>query len=253
MAGPAARTRPANNDAPLTCGLVTEQSQLGRNGGAQKATGALNHIKIDDRYGVACDGGCACAVAQECAVAAPSLLAAVISRHVPCHAEIEKHTGIAEKTLSEFVLALSKQSKSVKDFKKQLDTNGAEFPESLVHTLWNVIQALQVCAAGNQARDAWHMQADIAAAHVRACSTGAVQTNAVLMSSQPKANGAAKAANGSGPTVSSRDGEFQGLTIEDTRDRARRLQQVLLPCLLSVHHATERTESLASCCCSATI
>lgn len=46
------------------------------------------------------------------------------------------------------MLALSKQSKNVKDFKKQLDTNGAEFPESLVHTLWNIIQALQVRVSG---------------------------------------------------------------------------------------------------------
>jgi hypothetical protein len=141
---------------------------------------------------------------------------------------------------------LSKQSKSVKDFKKQLDTNGAEFPESLVHTLWNVIQALQVCELAS------HTQADIAAAHERACSTGGCKVYTVLMLLQPKANGAAKAANGSGPTVSSRDGDYQGLTIEDTRDRARRLQQVLLPCLLT-HHATERTESLVGRCCSAVI
>lgn len=64
-------------------------------------------------------------------------------------AEIENHTGIAEKTLSEFILALSKQCKAVKEFKKTLDSNGAEFPESLVNTLWNIIQAMQVRQPAN--------------------------------------------------------------------------------------------------------
>ena len=58
-------------------------------------------------------------------------------------AEIENHTGLAEKSLAEFIFSLSKGSKSVKDFQRQLLENGAEFQESLVHTLWNVIQRLQ--------------------------------------------------------------------------------------------------------------
>lgn len=148
MSGLGARPRLPTDDAPLIRGLVTKQSRLWRDGGAEEAARALHYLKTHDRCGAACLGGCVVAVAQECAVAVPSSLSAVVLWHASCHAEIEKHTGIAEKTLSEFVLALSKQSKSVKDFKKQLDTNGAEFPESLVHTLWNVIQALQVCAAG---------------------------------------------------------------------------------------------------------
>lgn len=32
----------------------------------------------------------------------------------------------------------------MKDFQKQLLENGAEFQDSLVHTLWNIIQRLQV-------------------------------------------------------------------------------------------------------------
>lgn len=63
-----------------------------------------------------------------------------------CAPEIENHTGLAEKSLAEFIFSLSKGSKSVRDFQKQLNENGAEFQESLVHTLWNIIQRLQVPA-----------------------------------------------------------------------------------------------------------
>ncbi len=42
---------------------------------------------------------------------------------------------------------------------------------------------------------------------------------------QAKSGGSAPAANG-GSSVASRGGAFSGLAIEDTKDRARRLQQV---------------------------
>ena len=60
------------------------------------------------------------------------------------HAELETHLGISEKSMAEFVFAIAQQCKSVREFQKKLAENGAEFQDSLVHTLWNIIQRLQV-------------------------------------------------------------------------------------------------------------
>jgi hypothetical protein len=57
---------------------------------------------------------------------------------------LENNLGISEKTLAEFIIELAKGNKNVKDFRKALDENGAEMPESLVETLWNIIERLQV-------------------------------------------------------------------------------------------------------------
>ena len=59
-------------------------------------------------------------------------------------AELENNLGISEKTLSEFIIDLAKGKKGVKEFKAALDANDAEFPLSLVETLWGIIQRLQV-------------------------------------------------------------------------------------------------------------
>lgn len=57
-------------------------------------------------------------------------------------AELENHLGMSEKTLAEFVIELASGKTSAKDFQKALTSNQAEMPESLVHTIWNVIQRL---------------------------------------------------------------------------------------------------------------
>lgn len=57
-------------------------------------------------------------------------------------AELESHLGISEKTLAEFIIELATGKKSIKEFKQALAQNGAEMPESLVQTIWNVIQRL---------------------------------------------------------------------------------------------------------------
>ena len=56
--------------------------------------------------------------------------------------ELENHLGISEKTLAEFVIHLAEGKASMKEFQKALVINDAEMPESLVHTIWNVIQRL---------------------------------------------------------------------------------------------------------------
>ncbi len=96
------------------------------------------------KYRVWCAFCSMCACAVDLCGAGDELRQTYAANGALVHAEIENHTGIAEKTLSEFVLALSKQCKGVKEFKKTLDANGAEFAESLVNTLWNIIQAMQV-------------------------------------------------------------------------------------------------------------
>ncbi len=96
---------------------------------------------------------------------------------VTSSAELENHLGISEKTLAEFIVELSKDKTSSKQFGqvsficcvwckflKKLATifvrdcitlsnclllqalvdNGAEMPTSLVETLWNIIQRLKV-------------------------------------------------------------------------------------------------------------
>jgi hypothetical protein len=91
---------------------------------------------------------------------------------------LENHLGISEKTLAEFIIELSKDRSSAEDFGKvcnattivteaqhqelpmavvlahdvsehvilaqALAGNGAEMSESLVGTLWNIIQRLKV-------------------------------------------------------------------------------------------------------------
>lgn len=57
-------------------------------------------------------------------------------------AELESHLGISEKTLAEFIIELASGKKSVREFKQELAQNNAEWPDSLVQTIWNVIQRL---------------------------------------------------------------------------------------------------------------
>ena len=52
------------------------------------------------------------------------------------------HLGLSEKTLSEFIIDLSKGKRSVKEFQSSLNKNGAELPAALVETIWNIIQRL---------------------------------------------------------------------------------------------------------------
>lgn len=62
-------------------------------------------------------------------------------------AELEVHLGLSEKTLSEFIIDLSKGKRNVKEFQSSLNKNGAELPASLVETIWNIIQRLMPAQA----------------------------------------------------------------------------------------------------------
>ena len=73
-------------------------------------------------------------------------------------AELENNLGISEKTLSEFIIDLAKGKKGVKEFKAALDANDAEFPLSLVETLWGIIQRLQVRRTRLRKRVHWPLE-----------------------------------------------------------------------------------------------
>ena len=59
--------------------------------------------------------------------------------------ELEKHIGMSDKNLAEFVLHLAKESKYDRNaFSKSLKANGANFPDALFETLYTIICAKKV-------------------------------------------------------------------------------------------------------------
>ncbi|OAX40882.1 P-loop containing nucleoside triphosphate hydrolase protein [Rhizopogon vinicolor AM-OR11-026] len=56
--------------------------------------------------------------------------------------EIDNYTGINDKTLAEYVIALHDQSQSFPDFKSNLSNTGAEFPDSFVENVDRLILSL---------------------------------------------------------------------------------------------------------------
>lgn len=57
--------------------------------------------------------------------------------------ELENNVGIADRTVSEFVIETAKGKNTVTEFDRALKDCGADFPETLVETLWNVIGRMQ--------------------------------------------------------------------------------------------------------------
>jgi ATP-dependent RNA helicase DHX8/PRP22 len=53
--------------------------------------------------------------------------------------EIDNHTGLNDKTLAEFVIALHDQSKTLSEFKSKLKDVGADFPESFIDNMDRLI------------------------------------------------------------------------------------------------------------------
>lgn len=56
--------------------------------------------------------------------------------------EVVNHTGLNDKTVAEFVIALHEQSKTRADFKKKLIEVGASFPDSFVDTVDRLILSM---------------------------------------------------------------------------------------------------------------
>jgi ATP-dependent RNA helicase DHX8/PRP22 len=108
-------------------------------------------------------------------------------------AELENHLGIAEKTLSEFIIELSKGKSSSKEFRLALRENGADMPDSLVETLWAVIQRM-------------------------------------LPGSKGGGGGKGGGSNGTagGKLEPRPDAAFAGLALPDTRDRIKQMEEEML-------------------------
>ena len=56
--------------------------------------------------------------------------------------ELQNHIGLSDKTLAEFIIHLSKGVKDAGAFKRNLDSNGADFPEKFVHKLFQIIRKM---------------------------------------------------------------------------------------------------------------
>ncbi|KAF8518624.1 P-loop containing nucleoside triphosphate hydrolase protein [Gautieria morchelliformis] len=56
--------------------------------------------------------------------------------------EIYNHTGMNEKTLAEYVIALHDESKTLPEFKAKLQENGAPFPESVIENMDRLILSM---------------------------------------------------------------------------------------------------------------
>jgi ATP-dependent RNA helicase DHX8/PRP22 len=68
--------------------------------------------------------------------------------------EFENHLGLTDKVLAEFVIDLADKHSSASSFNKTLLENGAEFPESFVANLYNIIQKMRPHKAKQNKTDA---------------------------------------------------------------------------------------------------
>eukprot|EP01116_Phalansterium_solitarium_P004540 TRINITY_DN1557_c0_g2_i1.p1 TRINITY_DN1557_c0_g2~~TRINITY_DN1557_c0_g2_i1.p1 ORF type:complete len:1212 (-),score=365.03 TRINITY_DN1557_c0_g2_i1:225-3860(-) len=75
--------------------------------------------------------------------------------------ELENHVGITDKDLAEFVIQLAQTSLDFVVFKKSLDENGADFPDSFAQSLFNTIRRMlpkqqkKPAKAGGAEADGW--------------------------------------------------------------------------------------------------
>ena len=61
--------------------------------------------------------------------------------------ELDNHLGINDKDLAEFIIALAEKNTTFGAFKRVLEQNGAEFPDSLTASLLRIIQLMKPPAA----------------------------------------------------------------------------------------------------------
>ncbi len=64
--------------------------------------------------------------------------------------ELENNIGIADRTLSEFIISTADEVRSVDEFDSALKAAGAEFDPGLVETLWSVIRRMQPDGGKNE-------------------------------------------------------------------------------------------------------
>lgn len=124
-------------------------------------------------------------------------------------AELENHLGISEKTLAEFIIELASGKASQREFQKALIANHAEMPDSLVQTIWNVIQRLtQVRFVSHQTYGRLPGCSDLLLTFIR-CE----------QASNPKTNGS---------NAASKLSSASGLALQDSKERAKQLDEELI-------------------------
>ena len=64
--------------------------------------------------------------------------------------ELENHLGINDRTLAEFIIAQHSKCQSLFDFKAQLESSGAEFPQSLVESVDRLVLTMHPKHRGSQ-------------------------------------------------------------------------------------------------------
>ncbi|XP_043198767.1 ATP-dependent RNA helicase DHX8-like [Amphibalanus amphitrite] len=64
--------------------------------------------------------------------------------------ELDNHLGINDKDLAEFIIALAEKHTTFGAFKRVLEQNGAEFPDSLTASLLRIIQLMKPPASGTE-------------------------------------------------------------------------------------------------------
>lgn len=86
-----------------------------------------------------------------CFVNYTAILYSMKLNNLSYNAELENNLGLADKTLAEFIIEISKGKANAKEFRAGLRKEGAELPDPLVETLWAVIQRMMPGKAGAEA------------------------------------------------------------------------------------------------------
>ena len=74
--------------------------------------------------------------------------------------ELDNHLGINDKDLAEFIIALAAKHSTFGAFKRVLEQNGAEFPDSLTASLLRIIQLMKPPAEDGRTQGDTGRQAD---------------------------------------------------------------------------------------------
>ncbi|KAL5287321.1 DHX8 family protein [Megaselia abdita] len=67
--------------------------------------------------------------------------------------ELDNHLGINDKDLAEFIIHLADKNPALVDFRKALESNGAEFPDSLTENLLRIIKLMRSSSGAGKSSD----------------------------------------------------------------------------------------------------
>src|SRR2546427_4906872 len=67
--------------------------------------------------------------------------------------ELQNHLGISDKTLAEFVIDQRSKCSSLSEFKKKMETLGADFPQSLIESIDRLVLTMHPKHKGKKSKD----------------------------------------------------------------------------------------------------